>query len=187
MDDQPGPAAFDAADPEDLARELRVCLHAEEWVQQVLLARPYRTLAAIEEAALEAADALSDDGLAEALQAHPRIGERPDGDDAEAAHSRREQGGVVLDDTVAARLHRANVAYESHFGHVFLIRAAGRSAEEILVAAQDRLGNDPATEAAVVRRQLGEIAVLRLRDLLARLVVEAGTRPDPQVSQGTTP
>ena len=41
--------------------------------------------------------------------------------------------------------------------------------------AQDRLGNDPVTEGLVVRQQLGEIAVLRLQDLLADLV--AGPAP----------
>lgn len=176
MEHQPGPAAFDRADDERLAADLLVCLHSEQWVQRMLLGRPYRSLAAVEHAALAAADALDDAALAEALQAHPPIGQRPDGDGAEAAHSRREQGGVATDDTTAARLHRANIAYEARFGHVFLVRAAGRSAEEILTAAQDRLGNDPATEGVVVRRQLGEIAVLRLHDLMARLVE---TSPEP--------
>ena len=132
--------------------------------------RPYRTLTALEHAAAEAAADLSEDGLREALAAHPRIGERPAGTTAADDHSRREQAGVADDATTATRLHAANVAYEERFGHVFLVRAAGRTAEEVLRAAQDRLGNDPATEGLVVRQQLGEIAVLRLQDLLADLV-----------------
>ena len=137
---------------------------------RLVAGRPYRTLSALEHAATEAAADLSDDGLREALAAHPRIGERPTGASVEAEHSRREQAGVLADDTTATRLHAANVAYEERFGHVFLVRAAGRTAEEVLRAAQDRLGNDPATEGLVVRQQLGEIAVLRLQDLLADLV-----------------
>lgn len=86
----------------------------------------------------------------------------------DAAHSRREQSGVDTSDAdVAERLRAGNRAYEERFGHVFLIRAAGRSAAEILSALDERLGNDPATERRVVAEQLREIAVLRLEKELA--------------------
>lgn len=172
MDPQPGPAAFDHADPADLLPRLTVCLHAGEWVDRVLAGRPYRTLAALEQAALDAAGDLSEEGLAQALAAHPRLGQRPVDASAQSAHSRREQAGLLeADGTTATRLHAANLAYEARFGHVFLIRAAGRTPEDVLRAARDRLDNDPAEEGVVVRQQLAEIAVLRLRDLLADLVV----------------
>ena len=57
---------------------------------------------------------------------------------------------------------RATAAYEARFGQVFLIRAAGRSAEEMLAALERRLGHDDATERDVVRRELAEIVRLRL-------------------------
>jgi 2-oxo-4-hydroxy-4-carboxy-5-ureidoimidazoline decarboxylase len=41
---------------------------------------------------------------------------------------------------------RANADYEARFRHVFLISAAGRSADEILAALTDRLGNDPSMD-----------------------------------------
>jgi 2-oxo-4-hydroxy-4-carboxy-5-ureidoimidazoline decarboxylase len=47
-----------------------------------------------------------------------------------------------------------------------VIRAAGRSAPEILAALEQRLGHDEATERGVVLQQLGEIAVLRLERLI---------------------
>jgi 2-oxo-4-hydroxy-4-carboxy-5-ureidoimidazoline decarboxylase len=177
VDEQPGPAAFDRADPEELGPMLATCLRADEWVGRMLLGRPYRSLPALEAAATTAAEMLSDQGLDQALAAHPRIGERPEGDSTEAAHSRREQAGVATDTLTAERLRRANVAYEARFGHVFLVRAAGRTAEEMLQIAQDRLGNDADTERDVVRQQLGEIAVLRLHDVLDRLVSGAPTQP----------
>lgn len=171
MDVPPSAAvtAFDALAPGDLAPHLRVCLHSEEWVDAVLAGRPYRSVAALEAAAATAALALSDPALEQALAAHPRIGERP-ADGAEASqHSRREQAGISTDDATAARLREANLAYEARFGRVFLLRAAGLSAEDVLAAAERRLGHDDATEAREVRRQLGEIAVLRLGGLLDRL------------------
>jgi 2-oxo-4-hydroxy-4-carboxy-5-ureidoimidazoline decarboxylase len=111
---------------------------------------------------------MDDAALTSALAAHPRIGERPTG--ATAAFSRSEQSGVdAADLDVAERLRRGNAAYEERFGHVFLIRAAGRSAEEILAELSERLTHDPASERTVVRHQLGQIAVLRLHQQLAAL------------------
>ena len=48
--------------------------------------------------------------------------------------------------TVADRLVDGNRAYEERFDRVFLIRAAGRDADEILAELERRLGNDDATE-----------------------------------------
>jgi 2-oxo-4-hydroxy-4-carboxy--5-ureidoimidazoline (OHCU) decarboxylase len=59
---------------------------------------------------------------------------------AGAARRRQRQSGP------GERLARANVDHEARFKHVFLISAAGRSADEILAALTDRLGNDPDTE-----------------------------------------
>jgi 2-oxo-4-hydroxy-4-carboxy-5-ureidoimidazoline decarboxylase len=81
--------------------------------------------------------------------------------------SRSEQSGVdTSDDDVQRRLTEGNRAYEERFGHVFLIRAAGRSAEEILEQLTERLGNDADTERANAARNLREIAALRLKGML---------------------
>ena len=61
-----------------------------------------------------------------------------------------------------ARLAAGNAEYEARFGHVFLICAAGRSGAEMLAELRARLGNRPAGEQQVVRRELGAIARLRL-------------------------
>lgn len=148
-------------------RQLMTCLRSRAWATRMLAGRPYASWAEVEEHAMAAARDLSDDDLAEALAAHPRIGDRPAGPGVEAGFSRSEQSGVAGDAGTAAALRRVNEEYEARFGHVFLIRAAGRDAEEILAAARERLGHDPVTEGRVVREQLGEIAVGRLRSLLA--------------------
>ncbi len=64
---------------------------------------------------------------------------------------------------VAARIADGNAAYEARFGRVFLIRAAGRSPEEMLAELERRLANDDETEAREAAGQLAEIALLRLR------------------------
>src|SRR4029453_5484204 len=55
-----------------------------------------------------------------------------------------------------------NGAEEERFGHVFLIRASGRTAPELLAALRQRLANDPDTEWGVVAEELREITRLRL-------------------------
>ena len=90
-------------------------------------------------------------------------GNAPTADDVGAEHSLREQASITGGDAdVSERIRRGNVAYEQRFGRVFLIRAAGRSAEEILAQLEQRLENDPAAEEPIVARELREIALLRL-------------------------
>jgi 2-oxo-4-hydroxy-4-carboxy-5-ureidoimidazoline decarboxylase len=85
------------------------------------------------------------------------------GSTTEDRWSRTEQAGALgAGATVAERLAEGNRAYEQRFGHVFLIRAAGRTADEMLAALTERLGNDPRTERDVVRRELADIVRLRL-------------------------
>jgi 2-oxo-4-hydroxy-4-carboxy-5-ureidoimidazoline decarboxylase len=66
-----------------------------------------------------------------------------------------------------AELTAGNRAYEERFGHVYLVRAAGRSGEEMLALLRERLAHDDHAERDVVRRQLAEITSLRLRRLWA--------------------
>lgn len=171
--DSPAPAgvkAFNALGDETAAARLAACLRAPGWVASVLSGRPYPDQAAVLSTAHQAAVRMDDEDLDHALGAHPRIGERPAGTGPEAAHSRAEQGGVdPKDDDLAARLRVGNLAYEERFGHVFLIRAAGRSGPEVLAALSERLTNSPAREAAVVREELAQIAQLRLAALLSDL------------------
>jgi 2-oxo-4-hydroxy-4-carboxy-5-ureidoimidazoline decarboxylase len=47
-----------------------------------------------------------------------------------------------------------------------LIRAAGRSSEEILAELEDRLDNTPETEKLIMADQLRQIALLRLEGIL---------------------
>ena len=49
---------------------------------------------------------------------------------------------------------------------MFLIRAAGRTPDEILANLERRLTSDPEAETVEATRQLAEIALLRLRGAL---------------------
>lgn len=158
---------FNEAEPADAAAAVRPCLDVDRWVNAVVDGRPYSDVETAVAVARSAADPFTEDELTTALSHHPRIGERASGSTAEASMSRAEQSAVSADADVQDRLVEGNRAYEKRFGHVFLIRAAGRSSEEILAALEERLTNDPETEKAIMADQLREIAVLRLQGVFA--------------------
>lgn len=159
--------AFNALPEEEARARLASCLAVPRWVDDVLAGRPYGDLESLWGRADQAARTLSDPELAVALARHPRIGERPSDNGHDAAFSQREQAGVEgSDPDVARRLAEGNHAYEDRFDRVFLIRAAGRTAPEILGELERRLENDDETERGETVTQLREIAMLRLRQVV---------------------
>ena len=159
-------ASFNQLDAQDARARLMACLGIPRWADTVLDGRPYAALPALLAAAEEAASHLTDDELAAALAGHPRIGERATDPLHHAEFSANEQAGVDRSDAeVAAALAAGNADYEEHFDRVFLIRAAGRTAPEILAELRRRLANDEDAERAETITQLREIALLRLREV----------------------
>ncbi|GAA1804139.1 2-oxo-4-hydroxy-4-carboxy-5-ureidoimidazoline decarboxylase [Luedemannella flava] len=150
---------------EQAETELLACCAVPDWATRVALGRPYPSVGSLTAVGLSALADLSWDQVALALAAHPRIGQRADGDSREAAWSRREQADAGASPEADA-LRAANVAYEERFGHVFLIFASGRTPAEMLAAARARLANDEATERQVVREELAKIVRLRLERLV---------------------
>jgi 2-oxo-4-hydroxy-4-carboxy-5-ureidoimidazoline decarboxylase len=167
--------AFNAMPAARLEPQLVACCAAGEWSAKIIVGRPYESLTDLVETADSAARSLSWAEVAQGLAAHPRIGERAPGDSQAAAWSRREQSAAAAQSgdaaaaATTAALVEANRTYEERFGHVFLIFASGKSQGEILAAARARLGNDEATERAIVADELRKIALLRLERLLDAL------------------
>lgn len=155
---------FNRATPDRAAAMLLNCAPISRWVEQIVAARPYASPANLVEYAAALAKQWRQDEVDIALRSHPRIGERPVGQDAQAAHSRLEQRAVDgANARLAAELHQANAQYEQRFGHVFIIRAGGRSGDEILALLHRRLANSPMAEKRETAIQLREIALLRLQ------------------------
>jgi OHCU decarboxylase len=170
---------FNNLPEEAAAGELLAVCHSGRWAKQVAAGRPYPDVAALQEAADRVWTALGPEDWLEAFAAHPRIGEGgsggppgwssggPGAGGRSAAWSRQEQSGVGgAGQDVQEALARGNAEYEARFGHVFLIAAAGRSADEILAELQARLGNDPATELRVAAGEHRRITRLRIEKLM---------------------
>src|SRR5262249_36016138 len=115
--------------------ELRRVCGSRQWVRRMMDARP---LADVFTAADEIWASVERDDVLEAFAAHPRIGERKG-----SAWSASEQSGTAAAaaDTMRA-LAEANAEYERRFGHIYIVCATGKSAEEMLQLAQQRLSND---------------------------------------------
>lgn len=147
---------------------VRPALDVQRWTEEIVDGRPYRTIDEVLDVARDAARPLTDQDIDQALSHHPKIGERAESTSTEANLSRTEQAGLKgSTDSVADDVARGNLEYEARFGHVFLIRAAGRSYPEILSELQRRLHNSPQDERVEVAEQLREIAVLRIEGMLS--------------------
>jgi 2-oxo-4-hydroxy-4-carboxy-5-ureidoimidazoline decarboxylase len=160
--------SFNTAPVERAQEVLRACNAAPRFAAEVAAGRPYPDAEALVARAEAVSRALPWDEVAAALAAHPRIGDRVEGSSAEAAASRREQSAMgTADAGDRAALVDGNRAYEDRFDHAFLIRAAGRSAAEMLAELRRRLGNSAAEERVEVTEQLAQITGLRMRQFLS--------------------
>lgn len=154
-----------AVDDADARERLVAALGVRRWADEVAAAGPFEGVDDLVRAA-ERTASLSDEELEEAVRHHPRIGERPTAEGDAGRLSTAEQAGLGRsDEGFDAAILRGNRVYEERFGRVFLIRAAGRSRQEVLDELQRRMRNDPADEIAEAKTQLVEVGLGRLRTL----------------------
>jgi 2-oxo-4-hydroxy-4-carboxy-5-ureidoimidazoline decarboxylase len=157
--------------PEHQAKELLAeCCGASRWVSGMLARRPFRSRAAVISAADEIWRSLDTGDWREAFSHHPRIGERKSAmpqSKRGAAWAATEQSGVErAPKDVHAELAEANGEYERRFGYIFIVCATGKSAEEMLELARERLRNDPDGELRAAAEEQRKITGLRLDKLL---------------------
>ncbi|MFK0114735.1 2-oxo-4-hydroxy-4-carboxy-5-ureidoimidazoline decarboxylase [Streptomyces sp. NPDC090994] len=143
---------FNTASPEHTVSTLLTCLNSTPWAHRLAAHRPYPDLPALLAAADEAAYDLSAEELTEALAA--------------------ESLPALPESTYAAAgtaLRAAHAAYESRFGHAFVICLDGipedESLNHVLTAIRSRLANDPEDERVVAADELRRLARQRLRSV----------------------
>ncbi|WP_223881310.1 2-oxo-4-hydroxy-4-carboxy-5-ureidoimidazoline decarboxylase [Nesterenkonia ebinurensis] len=155
---------FNVASAEAVGEILATCAPIASWRAGILARRPYSSLEQLLETAAALAEGWTDQEVDAALAHHPRIGEKAAGESVEARASRAEQGSLSEDERAQQEWLAANKEYEERFDRIFLIRARGRSHQEMLAQLRGRLENDADAEARIRREQLAEIALLRLAD-----------------------
>jgi 2-oxo-4-hydroxy-4-carboxy-5-ureidoimidazoline decarboxylase len=158
------------AQPEALAAFLRCC-GSRRWAQAMARGRPYGDEAALQAAAERAFAPLARADWLEAFSNHPRIGERSalaERFPTTAGWSAAEQGGVAgAGVEVLDALLQANRDYEVRFGYIFIVCAAGKSAQEMLAVLRERLANGPEAELEIAATEQRKITAIRLKKLLS--------------------
>ena len=134
----------------------RSACSATRWVAGMLTARPFESVEAVLQAAESVFDSLSEEDWMEAFAGHPRIGARGD------ATANREQAGSAGHE---GELAEVNAAYEEKFGFTYIVYASGKSGEEMIEIARQRLGNsreDEIREAAGEQRKITATRLMRM-------------------------
>lgn len=177
---------LDDATAPDAAAVIRGWADVPAWVDALVAARPFGSVPSLLDRARTLAASWGAPELDDALAHHPRIGDRP----TDASSAREQSSMRTAADDVAGRIADGNARYEQRFGRVFLVRAAGRSPEELLAELERRLGNDPSTETQEAVAALADIALHRIRSTfgvphLTTHVLDA-TTGTPAVGVGLT-
>lgn len=155
----------------DAAREvLTRCCGAQRWVDGMLDRRPFESTAAMFTAAREIWVGLERVDYVEAFAHHPRIGadlrDMAKRFARTASLSAREQAKVARADPATLRtLRDENERYFQRFGYIFIVRATGKSAEEVLSELRARLTNAPEAELNIAAQEQAKITELRLAQL----------------------
>ncbi len=141
---------------------LLACCGSRAWAGRMAESQPFKDLSGMRATADRIWWSLGREDWLEAFAAHPRIGEKG------GRWSEQEQAGASgADAATVTALIEANRDYEARFGHIFIVCATGKSAEEMLELLRARLGNDPETELRTAAEEQRKITNLRLEKLLS--------------------
>jgi 2-oxo-4-hydroxy-4-carboxy-5-ureidoimidazoline decarboxylase len=158
-----------ASEAEALAMLERAC-GAHRWAAAMVVRRPFGSDAALFAAADEEWAKMSKDDVLEALAHHPRIG--ADLDElrkkyaSTASWAANEQAGAATaSEATLEALRDANVRYEARYGHVFVVCATGKSADEMLSILHARMNHEPDAELRIAAAEQAKITRIRLEKL----------------------
>ncbi|WP_408646317.1 2-oxo-4-hydroxy-4-carboxy-5-ureidoimidazoline decarboxylase [Streptomyces jeddahensis] len=165
----PGLERFNTA-PADVAESaLLTCCGSLRWARRLAAHRPFPDLESLLAAAEEAAYDLTPDEVLQALA-------------AESAHQPETDSHIppTALRTAQTALRAAHAAYESRFGHAFVIClddvAPEETLDQLLAGIRSRLNNEPEDERVQAAEELRGL----VRGRIARLVGALGTSPFPQ-------
>ena len=146
---------------------LQHCSHSPLWSRNMLARRPFRDPSDLAAAAALAWEGATEATWLEAFAGHPQIGDVDYLRRRFDARARGEQGQVLGAPTaVLEELARLNRDYRERHGFIFIIRASGLTAAQMLDALRVRLPRTRDTELAEAARQHAAITFSRLEDAL---------------------
>ncbi len=143
------------------------------WIAHHALAqRPFKSLAQMKLALVQAVREAGKDKQLALVRAHPELAGTPMASKTLTVESAQEQGQAGLNDGTPAELakiRRMNADYQAKFGFPFVMavrgpRGLGLHRREIIATFERRLGNHPDFELAEALRHIHRIAEIRLND-----------------------
>lgn len=151
--------------PQAAHRFFHTACAATAWVDGMESRRPFRSVDAVLRESELIFESLDENDWLEAFAGHPRIGERGD----ETAN--REQSGTAsASREIIRELTEVNRRYEDKFGFTYIVYASGKTADEMLAIAKDRLDNGRSQEIANAAAEQRKITATRLRRMLCQEV-----------------
>ena len=161
---------FNILTRDQLKDELMKCCGSTSWVNKMLPFIPADDLVELLEDAEEQWYACTEADWKEAFTHHPKIGDvesltKKFASTAQWAAGEQSGVNIASAETIKA-LAEGNRLYEEKFGYIFIICAAGLSAEEMLDILQSRLPNKPADEINIAADEQNKITKLRIEKLL---------------------
>ena len=149
---------------------LLACCGSTRWAAEVAALRPFWDVGQLLNIAGRVWRELEREDWLEAFSAHPKIGEskaeRETGEEARRWSEGEQSGARAAGAETLDSLAQANREYEERFGHIFIVCATGRTAEEMLGLLRARMGNDRETELRAAAGEQWRITELRLKKFL---------------------
>jgi 2-oxo-4-hydroxy-4-carboxy-5-ureidoimidazoline decarboxylase len=165
-----GLESLNAASPAAATAALFRCCGCAGWASAVAAARPFANDSALLAACEREWARASREDLLEAFSHHPRIGDRESlrarFPSTHAWAANEQSGAASAAESVLDELEQGNRAYEDRFGHIFIVCASGKTAEEMLALLRSRLGNDREAELRIAAAEQMKITRHRIAKLL---------------------
>lgn len=164
---------LNAATPGDAVALLDGTYEHSPWIaERALAARPFRSLAHLKHALVQAVAAASTDEKLGLIRAHPELAGKAMVSKTLTAESTHEQGKAGLTDCTPeefAKIQQLNADYNAKFGFPFILavrgpRGTGLSKREIIDTFERRLHHHPDFELGEALRNIHRIAEIRLND-----------------------
>lgn len=158
--------AFHDLDPHQATEAIRGWCGSSSFVTQMEKLRPFASLSDVHSEADRVFESLLNKDWLEAFAAHPRLGDLDSLKMKYAGNrewSANEQSGVQsANEDVLHQLANLNETYFQRFGFIFILKASGATAMDMLTAIRDRIDNDRDHEVGIASQQQRLITHLRI-------------------------
>ena len=162
--------ALNALTPSEANEQFKLCCGASNWVEKMNQNRPFQDGNEVYKKAKSIWFSLSSDDWLEAFTHHPKIGNidslRKKFQNVKSISENEQSGVNNATESILKDLAESNQLYEDRFGFIFIVCAAGKSADEMLDLIKIRLKNNMDTEMLNAANEQNKITQLRLKKLL---------------------